>query len=177
KLGDVVLSQPAAERLQIGIEKGIGAVVRKWLFRLAHPFVPSEKTRSRAVKTRIGWPCWTLIVAGRLESRWAAIEAALCPAPPTITVDAPPVARVPAPPSIESRIDDPKRDRKWLFTCPPIPAWPEKSAAGDARAIETPSGRTSRVHMRKARRWPAWVTPLYSPISRDERGIRTLLPS
>ena len=38
------------------------------------------------------------------------------------TVDAPPVASVPAPPRIDSRIAEPKREKKWLLTWPPMPA-------------------------------------------------------
>ena len=100
------------------------------------------------MKTRIGSPCRTLIVGRALPSCWAATDAALCPAPPTTTVDAPPVTSALAPPRIDSRIEEPKREKKWLLTCPPMPAWPEKSAAGEASATDTPSGRTSRVHMR-----------------------------
>src|SRR5207244_3567638 len=148
------------------------------LLGFAHPFAPSAwKIRSRAVKTRIGSPWRTLMVGGRWPSCWAATDAALCPAPPTITVDAPPVASEPAPPRIDRRIEEPKRDRKWLFTCPPMPAWPDKSAAGEASATETPSGRTNRVHTRYARRCPPCTTPLYSPTNRDERGMSTRLPS
>src|SRR5205085_2411753 len=79
----------------------------------AGPSVP--KIRSRAVNTRIGSPCRTLIVGPRLPSCWAATEAALCPAPPTITVEAPPVTSEPAPPRIESRIAEPNREKKWLL--------------------------------------------------------------
>src|SRR5205085_4394860 len=102
ELGDVRLGQPSPERLEIGVEERIDPV-RQRFFRAAHPAGPSvPKIRSRAVNTRIGSPCRTLIVGPRLPSCWAATEAALCPAPPTITVEAPPVTSEPAPPRIES---------------------------------------------------------------------------
>ena len=98
--------------------------------------------------------------------------------PPTITVlDAPPLASVLAPPRIDSRIAEPKREKKWLLTWPPMPAWPEKSPAGEASAIETPSGRTKPRPHQIGATLPRRLAALYSPIRRDERGIRTRLPS
>src|SRR5207342_3078569 len=117
QFSDVGLPEPAAKRLQIGFEERIDAFGLGKLCLLAHPAAPSpdEKIRSRAVNTRIGSPWRTLIVGPRLPSRWIAAEAALWP-PPTMTVDAPPVASVLAPPRTDSRIAEPKREKKWVLT-------------------------------------------------------------
>src|SRR5206468_3970640 len=116
---DINLGEPSAKGFEIGVKERVDAVIGTHDFGAAHPSAPSaEKIRSRAVKTRIGSPWRTLIVGPRWPSCCAATEAALCPAPPTIRVDAPPVTRPPAPPRIDRRIDEPKREKKWLLTCP-----------------------------------------------------------
>ena len=56
-----------------------------------------EKSRSRAVKMRIGSPCRTRTVGPRWPSCWAAVAAAEELAPPISTPAAPPVASEPTP--------------------------------------------------------------------------------
>ncbi len=56
--------------------------------------------------------------------------------------------------SVDCRIAEPKRSKKWLLTLPLMPTRPSGSAAGEPSAIVTPSGRTRRVHITVARFWP-----------------------
>src|SRR5258708_16402505 len=76
--GHVRLGKPAAKWLDIGLKEGIDPIRGRQLLSCTHPLAPSpEKMRSRAVKTRIGSPCRTLMVGSRLPSCSAATDAAL----------------------------------------------------------------------------------------------------
>src|SRR3546814_18847316 len=50
------------------------------------------------------------------------------------------------------RIDPAKRSKKWLSTLARTPPTPTGSVAGDPSAIVTPSGRLSRVKVKKDRK-------------------------
>jgi hypothetical protein len=70
-----------------------------------------EKSRSRAVNTRIGWPCATCTVGGICASRCAATEAALDPLVDTSTLALLP-ASAPNPLITDSMVAAPNRLKK-----------------------------------------------------------------
>ena len=144
----------------------------------AHPLAPSSpKIRSRAVNTRIGSPWRTLMVGLRLPSCWAATDARSGP-PETTTV------RRTAGRERARAAEDRQQDRR---------AEAREEVAVDLPADARLAGEIGRRRSERDRDAVGTNQPrpheigaalpglasraLYSPISRDERGISTRLPS